>query len=77
MVDRQAESSPMGGHPRPAVKGRLGVWLVNEPHQPQVTLGCRRGRVIERGTVQPEQLTWTADADVGKVQVDHHSFGLN
>ena len=36
MVDLQAESLHLGGQPQPAVKGRLGVWLVNEPHQPQV-----------------------------------------
>jgi hypothetical protein len=77
MVNLQAKSSHMGGHSRPAGKGRLGIWLVNESHQPQVLLGFRRGRSIERRTVSPEQVTLTANADVGNVHVDHQPLGLS
>jgi hypothetical protein len=77
MVDLQAEAPYMSRHPRPTVKRRLGVWLIDATHQLSVDLRCRRWRVIERGTVQPDQLALTADADVQMAELDHRAFGLN
>jgi hypothetical protein len=48
---------------------RIG-WKLN------VECGCHRGRVVERGAIQPEQLPLPADADGRRAQFDHRPFSL-
>jgi hypothetical protein len=77
MVEPKAEAASMGRHPRPAVKGRRGVRLGHAPQQPSVELGCQRWRVIERGTVQPDQLTRATETEVKSADVEHRASGPN
>jgi len=62
VVNRQAQPSHMGRHPRPPVKGRPGVRLVNAPPQLEVARGCRRWGVIAWRAVQPDPRPVPAEA---------------
>ena len=77
VVDRQAEPAHLGRQPRPPVNGRLGVRLVNEPHQLAVERGCRPWRVLEGRAMPPAQLTLPTHAAGQRAHVDHRPFGLN
>ena len=77
MIHFIAQPMQMSRHPWPPVEGRLRVLLINETHQLQVERGLAGRVVIERRSIESDQITLPTNADGCMGGVDHHAFDLN
>lgn len=77
MIDLIAQPVQLSCHPGPPVEGRLRVLLINDTHQLQVERRLAGWLIVERGTIQSNEITLPTNADLCMRGFNYYAFDLN